>query len=189
MTKRRQFLRYLGVGALTAATAAIWEGQIKAQTVSIDLKALFLGRIDELIKLAEKPPVPEGVEIAIPTESLKEAKKAFEAGKLEDVGKQLNAFSTILHVLRLAAPPGLPFSMPFISEVLRASLYKVIDAFVLFSERVGKKEAKIHVGLYVCEKEKKEEIFGPFLIKCPKELKLTIGGKLHTFKLKECRSV
>ncbi|MDW8110261.1 MAG: hypothetical protein RMJ96_01465 [Candidatus Bipolaricaulota bacterium] len=180
--ERRRFLT--GAGAIALALSA---PQVQAQTVSLDLKALVLSRLDELIKLAEKPPVPSGVTFSFPTSPLKEAQKAFDAGKFDEADKQLTAFSVSLHMLRLGAPAGWPFSIALITETLRAALYKVINARVLFAERVQNKPMKISVGLYTSGT--REEVFGPFLIECPKELKLSIQGKEETFKLKECQSV
>lgn len=181
--KRRRFLQSIGAGALTVALAP----HIQAQTVSIDLKALFLSRLNELIKLTENPPTPPGVTLSFPTSSLKEAQKAFEAGKFEEVDKQLTAFSTSLQGLKLAAPAGLPFSMALITETMRAALYKVINARVLFAERIQGQAMKIFIGLYTSNT--REELFGPFLIECPKELKFTVQGKEEIFKLKECQGV
>ncbi|MEM4284318.1 MAG: hypothetical protein QXS96_07525 [Candidatus Caldarchaeum sp.] len=180
--ERRRFLK--GTGAVIILLAA---PHAQAQSVSLDLKSLFLSRLDELIKLAEKPPTPPGVTISFPISPLKEAQKAFEAGKFEEVDKQLTSFSISLQGLRLATPAGLPFSMALITETLRAALYKVIDTRVLFAEKVQGKPAKISIGLYTSGA--KEEVFGPFLIECPKELKFTVQGKEEIFKLKECQSV
>jgi hypothetical protein len=64
------------------------------QQVSLDLKALVLSRLEDLLKASEQMAKDRSIDLATLTDPLKEFKKLFEANKIVDASLQLNAIAS-----------------------------------------------------------------------------------------------
>lgn len=154
---------------------------IAQQPSSVDLKALVLARLDDLLKaseqLAKEKPV---LDPATFREPLNEAKKSFEAGKIPEAIVQLNSYSMVLRALRKFLPDTMT---EFDEAYLRSGFHRVADALALYTERAQGKSTKVCTGLYIGA-DKKEEVIGQFLNEAPKTASFGAKG---TFTLKESR--
>jgi hypothetical protein len=158
-----------------------------AQQVSLDLKALVLSRLEDLLKASEQMAKDRSIDLATLTDPLKEFKKLFEANKIVDASLQLNAYSFLLRVLR---------KMGGMSEYdeahLRTGLFRLMTIVALFGERTqppAPVPLKLCTGLYVREDQKAEEVLSPFIIEALKKLTFTNTktGAKETFNLKESK--
>jgi len=131
----------------------------------LDLKTLVNTRTDELIKLAQ--------DLKVDTSSLTAFKQAFNADKVDDATRSLNAFPAVITVFA-----GLGRLKKLDEATLQAGLYKLIGALELFLESVKSQETKVCVGLYLTDK-KEERIVGPFVNDSPKEIGGTVPLKLQ----------
>jgi hypothetical protein len=158
------------------------------QQVSLDLKALVLSRLEDLLKASEQMAKDRSIDLATLTDPLKEFKKLFEANKIVDASLQLNGYSFLLRALR---------KMGGMSEYdeahLRTGLFRLMTTLALFGERVQPPPApvplKLCTGLYVREDQKAEEVLSPFIIEALKKLTFTNTktGAKETFNLKESK--
>jgi hypothetical protein len=158
------------------------------QQVSLDLKALVLSRLEDLLKASEQMAKDRSIDLATLTDPLKEFKKLFEANKIVDASLQLNGYSFLLRVLRKTG------GMSEYDEAhLRTGLFRLMTAVALFGERVQPPPApvplKLCTGLYVREDQKAEEVLSPFIIEALKKLTFTNTktGAKETFNLKESK--
>jgi hypothetical protein len=158
------------------------------QQVSLDLKALVLSRLEDLLKASEQMAKDRSIDLATLTDPLKEFKKLFEANKIVDASLQLNGYSFLLRLLR---------KMGGMSEYdeahLRTGLFRLMTTVALFGERVQPPPApvplKLCTGLYVREDQKAEEVLSPLLTDVIKKLTFTNTktGAKETFTLKESK--
>lgn len=152
------------------------------QQASLDLKALVLARLDDLIKASEQ--TAKDLNIATLTDPLNEFKKAFDSGKMDDAAIQLDAFSvTLLFIHRNEVLSR------FQETYLRTGLQRLVSAFALFREQVQRQKIKICTGLFVSEDQKSEEVLSPMLTEMMKKLTFTnrSTGAKETFTLKESK--
>lgn len=178
-------LRSSPVRAASSASRAQQPLAQPDQQGSLDLKALVLSRLDDLLKASEQ------ASKEIPTldpstlrDPLNEFRKAFEAGKMNDATIQLDVVSVTLLV---AHRSGL---MPKLQEAhLRAGLHRLVSAFALYREQVQRQAVRICTGLFVSEDQKSEEVLSPLLTEMMKKLTFTnrTTGAKETFTLKESR--
>ncbi len=72
---------------------------------------------------------------------------------------------------------------------LRAGLYRLVSAFVLFREQVQRQTVKVYTGLYVSEDQKTEEVLSPLVTDVIKKLTFINRqtGVKQTFTLKESK--
>jgi hypothetical protein len=158
------------------------------QQASLDLKALVLARLDDLIKASEQTAKDLKMDVATLTDPLKEFKKHFEASKLVDAALQLNAYSSILRVLRKFG-----VLKEYDEAHLRTGLHRLMAAVALFNERTQPPPApvpmKICTGLYQSADKKTEEVISPFLIEALKKFTFTNTqtGAKETLDLKESK--
>jgi hypothetical protein len=153
------------------------------QQASLDLKALVLARLDDLIKASEQT-AKDLNNIATLTDPLNEFKKAFDSGKIDDAAIQLDAFSvTLLFIHRNEVLSR------FQETYLRTGLQRLVSAFALFREQVQRQKIKICTGLFVSEDQKSEEVLSPMLTEMMKKLTFTnrSTGAKETFTLKESK--
>lgn len=155
------------------------------QQTSIDLKALVLARLDDLLKASEQTAKENpSLDLTALRDPLTEFKKAFEANKMNDAAIQLDTFSvTLLFIQR----NGL--LTKFQETHLRAGLHRLVSAFALFREQAQRQKIKICTGLFVSEDQKSEEVLSPMLTDVIKKLTFTNTktGAKETFTLKESR--
>lgn len=156
-----------------------------AQQVSLDLKALVLARIDELLKASEQMAKDRSVDINTLTKPLHEAKKAFEAGKTSDAGIQLDSYSLLLRALRKMG--AFTTFTEYDETHLRTGLYRVVGALALFAEHIQKKPIKVCTGLFVREDQKAEEVISPLVTDVVKRISFTTPAGKEDFTLKESR--
>jgi hypothetical protein len=155
------------------------------QQVSLDLKALVLSRLEDLLKaseqMAKENPALDPTSLRDP---LTEFKKAFEANKMNDAAMQLDTVSVILLLLQ---KNGLVTRLQ--EAHLRAGLHRLVSAFALFREQVQRQTVKICTGLYISEDQKSEEVLSPLLTDVIKKLTVTNRqtGAKETFTLKESK--
>jgi hypothetical protein len=155
------------------------------QQVSLDLKALVLSRLEDLLKaseqMAKESPALDPTSLRDP---LTEFKKAFEANKMNDAAMQLDTVSVILLLLQ---KNGLVTRLQ--EAYLRAGLHRLVSAFALFREQALRQTAKICTGLYISEDQKSEEVLSPLLTDVIKKLTVTNRqtGAKETFNLKESK--
>ncbi len=158
---------------------------VPAQQVSLDLKALVLARLDDLLKASEQiskdNPTLDPSTLRDP---LNEFKKTFEAGKMGDAGMQLDIFSVTLRLMQRN-----DFLKGLQEAHLRAGLHRLVSAFALFREQVQRQTVKICTGLYVSEDGKTEEILSPLVTDVIKKLTFTNRqtGAKENFTLKESK--
>ena len=155
------------------------------QQTSIDLKALVLSRLDDLLKASEQIAKDNpNFDPSTFRDPLNEFKKAFEAGKMGDATMQLDVVSV---ALLLVQRNGL--LTKFQEMHLRTGLHRLVSAFALFREQVQRQTVKICTGLFVSEDQKSEEILSPLLTEMMKKLTFTNTktGAKETFTLKESR--
>ncbi len=178
--RRRQFLMYVGMGALLGLP----DVSVQAQRIELDLKALFQQRLNELSKLGEQLLKGKAADATSITKPLQDLQKAFETGKAQDVINQINAFSTLLRIFNTFG-----FFSDLEEMILRSSFYRLVEVYTLFAEKVDKKPIKVCVARYVGgEKGDREEILAPLLNDCPKSLNITNpNGTKETFALKDCK--
>jgi hypothetical protein len=156
-----------------------------AQQATIDLKALVLSRLEDLLKaseqMAKESPALDPTSLRDP---LTEFKKAFEANKMNDAAMQLDTVSVILLLLQ---KNGLVTRLQ--EAHLRAGLHRLVSAFALFREQVQRQTVKICTGLYISEDQKSEEVLSPLLTDVIKKLTVTNTktGAKETFTLKESK--
>jgi hypothetical protein len=156
-----------------------------AQQATIDLKALVLSRLEDLLKaseqMAKENPALDPTSLRDP---LTEFKKAFEANKMNDAAMQLDTVSVILLLLQ---KNGLVTRLQ--EAHLRAGLHRLVSAFALFREQVQRQTVKICTGLYISEDQKSEEVLSPLLTDVIKKLTFTNTktGAKETFNLKESK--
>jgi hypothetical protein len=156
-----------------------------AQQATIDLKALVLSRLEDLLKaseqMAKENPALDPTSLRDP---LTEFKKAFEANKMNDAAMQLDTVSVILLLLQ---KNGLVTRLQ--EAHLRAGLHRLVSAFALFREQVQRQTVKICTGLYISEDQKSEEVLSPLLTDVIKKLTVTNRqtGAKETFTLKESK--
>jgi hypothetical protein len=156
-----------------------------AQQATIDLKALVLSRLEDLLKaseqMAKENPALDPTSLRDP---LTEFKKAFEANKMNDAAMQLDIVSVILLLLQ---KNGLVTRLQ--EAHLRAGLHRLVSAFALFREQVQRQTVKICTGLYISEDQKSEEVLSPLLTDVIKKLTVTNRqtGAKETFTLKESK--
>jgi hypothetical protein len=156
-----------------------------AQQATIDLKALVLSRLEDLLKaseqMAKESPALDPTSLRDP---LTEFKKAFEANKMNDAAMQLDTVSVILLLLQ---KNGLVTRLQ--EAYLRAGLHRLVSAFALFREQALRQTAKICTGLYISEDQKSEEVLSPLLTDVIKKLTVTNRqtGTKETFTLKESK--
>jgi hypothetical protein len=156
-----------------------------AQQATIDLKALVLSRLEDLLKaseqMAKENPALDPTSLRDP---LTEFKKAFEANKMNDAAMQLDTVSVILLLLQ---KNGLVTRLQ--EAHLRAGLHRLVSAFALFREQVQRQTVKICTGLYISEDQKSEEVLSPLLTDVIKKLTFTNTktGAKETFTLKESK--
>ena len=156
-----------------------------AQQATIDLKALVLARLDDLLKaneqIAKENPNLDPTSLRDP---LTEFKKAFEANKMSDAAMQLDIVSVIL---LLAQKNG--FVTRLQEAHLRTGLHRLVSAFALFREQAQRQTVKICTGLYISEDQKSEEVLSPLLTDVIKKLTFTNTktGAKETFILKESK--
>nr|BAL59149.1 hypothetical protein HGMM_OP3C304 [Candidatus Acetothermum autotrophicum] len=155
------------------------------QQAQVDLKALVLTRLDDLLKAGEQIAKENpSLDLTALRDPLTEFKKAFEANKMDDAAIQLDAFSvTLLFIQR----NGL--LTKFQEMYLRAGLHRLVSAFALFREQVQRQKIKVCTGLFVSEDQKSEEVLSPMLTDVIKKLTFTNTktGAKETFTLKESR--
>ncbi|MCL6642889.1 MAG: hypothetical protein K6T71_06160, partial [Candidatus Bipolaricaulota bacterium] len=155
------------------------------QQISLDLKALVLSRLEDLLKASEQIAKENPTfDPALLRDPLTEFKKTFEAGKMGDAAMQLDIVSV---TLLLAHKNGL---IPRLQEAdLRAGLHRLVSAFALFRERVQRQTVKICTGLFISEDQKTEEVLSPLLTEVLKKLTITNRqtGAKETFTLKESK--
>jgi hypothetical protein len=155
------------------------------QQVSLDLKALVLSRLEDLLKsseqMAKENPALDPTSLRDP---LTEFKKAFEANKMNDAAMQLDTVSVILLLLQ---KNGLVTRLQ--EAHLRAGLHRLVSAFALFREQVQRQTVKICTGLYISEDQNSEEVLSPLLTDVIKKLTFTNTktGAKETFNLKESK--
>ncbi len=164
------------------------EGQSRAespqqvQQTTVDLKALVLARLDDLLKaseqLSKEKPVITPDTFVTP---LNEAKKAFEAGKIPDMIVQLNSYSMVLRAIRKFLPDTMT---EFDESYLRSGFHRLADALALYTERIQQKPTRICTGLYI-DPNRKEEVIGQFLNEAPKTASFGTKGTL-TLKESKC---
>jgi hypothetical protein len=156
-----------------------------AQQATIDLKALVLSRLEDLLKaseqMAKENPALDPTSLRDP---LTEFKKAFEANKMNDAAMQLDTVSVILLLLQ---KNGLVTRLQ--EAHLRAGLHRLVSAFALFREQVQRQTVKICTGLYISEDQKSEEVLSPLLTDVIKKLTVTNRqtGAKENFTLKESK--
>lgn len=151
------------------------------QQATLDLKALVLARLNDLLKASEQ--LSKEKPILSPEtfrDPLTKAREAFEAGKIADMVVQLNSYSMVLRAMR----KFLPDNMTEFDEVyLRSVFHALADILALYTERTQGKPIKICTGLYISS-DKKEEVIGQFLNEAPKTASFAAKG---TFTLKESK--
>lgn len=158
------------------------------QQVSLDLKALVLSRLDDLLKASEQIAKDLKIDVATLTDPLKEFKKHFETGKIVDAAVQLNAYSSLLRVLI-----KLGVLKEYDEAHLRTGLHRLMAAVALWNERTQPPPApvpmKICTGLYQSADKKTEEVISPFLIEALKKFTFTNTktGAKETLDLKESK--
>lgn len=155
------------------------------QQAQLDLKALVLSRLDDLLKANEQIATENpALDLSALRDPLTEFKKAFDSGKMSDAAIQLDTFSvTLLFIQR----NGL--LTKFQEMHLRTGLHRLASAFALFREQVQRQKIKVCTGLFVSEDQKSEEVLSPMLTDVLKKLMFTNTktGAKETFTLKESK--
>lgn len=182
MSKSISFWMIVGVLLLLSTTGALLS--LPDQQVSLDLKALVLSRLDDLLKASEQIAKDKSIEVNTLTKPLQEAKKAFESGKISDAGLQLDSYSLVLRAIRKT---GVSKLNEYDETHLRAGLYRVVVALALFTEHIQKKPTKICTGLFIREDQKAEEVISPLVTDMLKKISFSTPAGKEDFTLKESR--
>ena len=155
------------------------------QQTQVDLKALVLARLDDLLKASEQIAKENpNLDLTSLRDPLTDFKKAFEANKMSEAAMQLDIVSVIL---LLAQKNG--FVTRLQEAHLRTGLHRLVSAFALFREQAQRQAVKICTGLYISEDQKSEEVLSPLLTDVIKKLTFTNTktGAKETFTLKESK--
>lgn len=172
--------------ARSTATPLVEQPAMRSdQQASIDLKALVLKHLDDLLKASDQVSKDNPtLDPATLRDPLNEFKKAFEAGKMSDAGMQVDIFSVTLRLMQKNE-----FLKGLQETYLRAGLYRLVVAFALWREQVQRQTVKVCTGLYVSEDQKTEEVLSPLMTDVIKKLTFTNKqtGVKETFTLKESK--